>query len=635
MGTNQILKELNKDQIKPVLDFEGPSFIVAGPGSGKTHTVVSRSAYMVDQGISPESIMIFTFTNKAAAEIKDRIINKIGEEGRKIKMGTYHSVCASFLRQYADLLGFKRSFTIYDSSDSKNLLRKLCKGLTFDEKRAMEYIGKQKDQMLTPQVAMENAKSNLENDLANIYKNYQDELRAQEALDFDDLLYYTIRLLENHPSVRETLNRKYKYIVADEFHDSSKRDVRFIYLLAGEDQNVCMILDDEQSIYGFRGADLDSVLGVRKLFPSLKTFILSENYRSSQMIVNAARSLIGHNKGQIKKTIFTNNEEGVPAVFFEEYNQDNEGLRVLKLIMLLNRQYNVDFKDIAVLYRSSYLSRSIEDRLLQASIPYKVIGGTPFYARKEIKDIVAYARVIYNPFDFEAFKRVINTPKRGLGDVAVEKIFQYARHTYSQPISFLRACQEIELKGVAAKGINQFNEIIDTLAHHYETDNAADFIHKTVELTEYSKFLYQEESGAQAEDKMANVIELMEIANVFTNMEEFIQTTALQSSTDSEDPEADNNIQLMTQHASKGLEFKAVIIIGANDGISPHWKCTDGKNLEEERRLMYVAMTRAEKYLFFTRSKMMMQNGKTMPMQESRFLKEIDKKFLTRYTNKR
>jgi DNA helicase-2/ATP-dependent DNA helicase PcrA len=380
MTTVEVLKELNDDQKKPVIDYHGPSFIVAGPGSGKTKTIVSRTAYMIINGIDPSSILLFTFTNKAAKELKDRVSKEIGPTAKQITVGTYHSVCSRILRKYAETMGFNKSFTIFDTEDSTKLLKRLVKGSDIDTKDLAEYISEKKRNLLSPSTVLQNVSANNDQRLAELYERYQQELYRQDAMDFDDLIYYTIKLLEYNPDILERINTKYTYITADEFHDSSRCDIRLIELLAGTKKNICCILDDEQSIYGFRGADIEAVLGVQDLF-QVKRFILHQNYRSTKMIVNAARSLIGKNKRQIEKTIYTHNEEGTPIIFFEEQSSEKEALRVRKIVKLVTQKYGLDYQDVAVLYRMSYLSRAIEDELLKEGIPYEIVGGTPFMSR--------------------------------------------------------------------------------------------------------------------------------------------------------------------------------------------------------------------------------------------------------------
>jgi DNA helicase-2/ATP-dependent DNA helicase PcrA len=627
MSKEEILKGLSDDQKLPVKSYHGPSIVLAGPGSGKTHTSVSRAAYMIEDGIDPGSLLMFTFTNKAAKEIKERVVKRIGDAGSRITVGTYHSICARLLREYAPAIGYKSNFTIFDSEDSLKTLSDLVKGLSFDNKKALSYISDCKNKMKSPIRALQDCKNDYESGLAEVYRKYQEELFKQGAMDFDDLIYNMIIVLERNNDIKQVINGQYKYIVADEFHDSSKRDIRFIELLAGEQQNICMVLDDEQSIYAFRGADISAVLGVNNIFNNVQVFVLKQNYRSTNQIVSASRSLIAKNKCQMEKEIYTENEEGSPVVFFEENNQSDEGMRVLKLVMLLKRKYELKYKDIAILYRMSYLSRQVEEAFLKNAIPYQIIGGTPFYSRKEVKDILCYARFMVNPYDYQAFKRVINTPKRGIGEKSLEKIFNYARTEYVEPITFIQACEEIELKGKAGKGLKEFNNVVIELQENMMTDSAPDFLCRIIELIDYTKMIEEADELGKSEERLENLMELISIASVFDSLDEFLQNIVLDPKSE-DDEDSDNKVQMLTMHSSKGLEYKAVIIIGSNEGTCPHWRAQTEKEVEEERRLFYVAMTRAEKYLFLTRSKIVIQNGSATRTIQSRFIKEIDRKYI-------
>jgi len=627
----ELLDQLNEDQKKPVLDYIGPSFILAGPGSGKTFTIVARAAYMIQHGhIKPENILMFTFTNKAAKEIKDRVISKIGKQGERITIGTYHSICSLFLRKYSTLLGYEHNFSIFDAEDSKKILKRLLKDSIYDEYSLLSYISDQKNELKSPARAMNESATNEDKFKANIYNLYQKELMKQKAMDFDDLIYNMVILMKKNKFIQEELNNKYHYIISDESHDSSNRDLELIELLGGKKQNVCLILDDEQSIYSFRGANIQAVMQAHKRFNNMKTFVLRQNYRSTQNIVNASRSLISHNNNQLKKEIFSNNEKGTSLTFFEEYTAKDEAIKVVRLIKFLHKKHKIKYKDIAIFYRLSYLSRNIEEKLLQAGIPYEVIGGTSFYSREEVKDIISYARIIVNPFDFEAFNRIINKPKRRIGLKTVEKILEYARNKYSQPISFISAIREMEFKGVAKKGIKQFLTIYDELEKNYETDEPKYFLERIINITAYTDLINKKEKLDKAQDKLNNLIELCELANEFDTIENFLMTTSLNTFKEEEENEEIDKLQLMTIHASKGLEFIACIIIGANEKTIPHWKAKTSIEIEEERRLFYVAMTRAKKHLFFTRSKIVLTNGIPMTADCSRFIDEIDPQYISR-----
>lgn len=631
MDNQTILNGLNDDQKQPVLDFEGASFILAGPGAGKSHTVVSRTAYMINNGVDPSRMILFTFTNKAARELKTRVMKYIGKEGEKITVGTYHSICVRFLRRYADKIGYSNKFSIFDTDDSINVLKKLCKPAGIEYKRAMDYISDCKKRCATPEMAIRRA-NGFDQKLAAIYRDYQAELKLQDAMDFDDLIINTIVLFQSNHDVLQRINEQYTYITADEFHDSSKTDLRLMALLAGERQNICMILDPDQSIYGFRGASLDSVLGVDKIFPDLKTFVLHRNYRSTQTIVNAACSLINRNTKTIKKELYSLNDVGEELIFFAEDDQEKEALRCVKLIKTLtNAKFGLENKDICILYRMGYMSRVIEEAFLKNSIPYKIIGGLPFCSRKEIKDILSYARVVFNPHDFESYKRSVGVPKRGVGETTLEKVKVFARHNYTEAIDFVTASSELPIKGKTRVNMDGYIKLIQRLTIMYEQNIEPQvFIKEIIDSINYIQHIKDTEPlKSQQDERIANLQELLNIASTFETINDFLENMSLNSNFD--DSEEKDQVCLMTEHASKGLEFPAVIIIGSNEGTAPHYKATTTDDIEEERRLFYVAMTRAEKYLFMTRPKKVIQQGRFNYPLESRFIKEIDKKYLKRF----
>ncbi|MED1125209.1 ATP-dependent helicase [Bacillus atrophaeus] len=625
---SRILEELNEDQQQPVINYQGPSFVVAGPGSGKTHTIVSRAAYMIEEGVRPENVLLFTFTRKAAGELKERIEKRVGKKADGLTVGTYHSICSRLLRKYATYIGYENNFSIYDEEDKGKLLKKIVTDDRIKHTLVASYISDWKNKMISPTVAIENAENTFEDLAAGYYQEYQRRLKEQNAFDFDDLIYATIRLLSNHESVLREITERYHYIMADEFQDSSDRDVELIKLLGGERENVCMILDDEQSIYGFRGASVQAVLRITDHFVDLREFILRQNYRSTKTIVGAARSLIQHNTEQIEKDIFTENEDGEKIVYFETANPQEEAVKVVKVIMGLTRSENFKKKDIAILYRMSYLSRAIEEALLKNGISYTVVGGVPFYARKEVKDIMSYVRFVYNPQDVQAFDRIINTPKRGIGKKGLENIHSVANSFRGDKIDLIRACKEVALTGKAKKGIEEFNNTIEALQQLVEEGESPEtLIKNVVKLTGYKKFLLLTEKDA--DERIANVIELQSIAGQYDNLEDFIYNMALNSDINEDDEEKEEDrVQLLTMHSSKGLEFKTVLVVGVNEGIIPHWKADTLRGVEEERRLFYVAMTRAEKMLFITRPRITYVNGAPMSSKESKFIGEIDKKYI-------
>lgn len=629
----KILENLNDEQKIPVINYKGPQFVVAGPGSGKTYTIVQRTKYMIEDGVNPYHILIFTFTNKAANEIKERISAGVGEDNAsKITMGTYHSFCCRLLRKHCEVLGYKKGFSIFDTDDSDKILKKITKHSNVDFKMLGAYISGAKRHLLTPTQAIQKQQYGGQDSLGNMYQMYQNELKNQNAMDFDDLIFNTVKMLEQNPDILEAVNNRFRYISADESHDSSGADIRLIQLLAGEDQqNICFILDDNQSIYGFRGADIDAVLNIKNIFPNLKEYFLNRNYRCSGNIVGASKSLIKNNKKQIKKDIYTTNPDGNKIIVFEEKDSNKEALRVAKTIKLLNTKYEVSYKDIAILYRTSSQSRIIEEVLLKYKIPYEILSGVNFFQRKEIKDIIAYLRLLINPYDKQAFDRIINSPKRGIGKTSIEKIEDIMNSVYP-PIDPIDACREAleskALKGTAKKGVESFLEIIDKLLDKLDISSVPEMITEVLSSTEYYKYLESEEKEEEDYDsRVDNIAELIELAYEFDSLEEFIEQTSLNRK-DEEDHE-NGKVQLLTMHMSKGLEWKTVFLIGSNEGTCPHFRSLDSlKQIEEERRLYYVGMTRAKENLFITRAEKVKQGGFFRNTTRSRFIDEIDEEYL-------
>lgn len=625
-SAEEILSKLNDEQQLPVINYNGPSFIVAGPGAGKTHTIISRTQYMIVQGIKPENILLFTFTNKAAKEIKERIIKVIGEDaGNKITSGTYHSFCCRLLRKYCEKLGFKKGFTIFDSEDSEKVIKKICKGTNADPNRLKSYVSEKKRNLITPQ----DASLNREDKLANFYDAYQKELFKQNAMDFDDLIFNTIKLLRNNPDVLLKVNAQYQYITADEFHDSAKSDIHLIKLLAGMRQNVCFILDNDQSIYSFRGADLDAVLDTRYMFKDLKVYTLNNNYRCSKTIVEASKSLIAHNPVVIKKNITTENKDGMKLLVFEEKTEAEEALRVVKSIQSLTKQKYV-YKDIAILYRTNRQSRSIEDVLLKYRIPYEILSGINFYSREEIKDVMAFLKFIVNPYDSVSFERIINIPKRGLGEGSVAKIIDESR-SHFPPIDLLEACNQV--KGLRNPGKNNvllFYKEIKRLKDIKDELPVSQFIAEVVKTFNYYSHIEDKYKGDEEaiEDKIENVIELIKLGSEYMSLEEMLEQTSLDRTVETD--ESKGCVKLMTMHMSKGLEFPIVFLIGCNEGTSPHFNSVGTvKGVEEERRLFYVGMTRAKEILILTRGKSSPQpQGGWVKNRRSRFLTEINPKYI-------
>ena len=620
------LEGLNEEQFKLAQHVYGPCLGVAGPGSGKTHTVVSRVAYMIESGIHPDNILMFSFTKKAAGEMKERIVKRIESAG-SITVGTYHSFCARVLRQYAHHINFERNFSIYDPEDCKKLLKEIANDPFYKPDMMLSMISDWKSKMIAPVQAEQEAPDRFHRIIAGFYREYQKRLHEQNAMDFDDLIGHTITLLQNTPSVKKALNDRYKFITTDETQDSSRKDIELIRLLAGDDMNICMIMDDCQSIYGFRGADIEAVLNMATIFPGLVTYLLQQNYRSTSTIVNASMNLIAHNRDQIEKEIFTKNEDGEEIVVMSCASQQDEANRITRLIKGLTKEH-YNYKDIAILYRLSYVSRAIEEALLANSIPYTIIGGTPFYARKEVKDVMGYIRLLHNKRDKQAFERIINLPKRSLGPKTVETIIEISQTAEHAKTDLVNVCQSVELKGKAKTGIANFNEVMCILTEIYESGcSPAELIEAVMDTINYEQYLLSTESDA--EDRLANLIELKNIATQYDTVDDFIYNMSL-NSLDTTEEEAEDKVQLLTMHASKGLEFPAVIVAAANEGVVPSFRATTQKQIDEERRLFYVAVSRAEKLLFITRPKISIIQGQSQYTKESRFIEEMGEAFLMR-----
>lgn len=624
----RILGRLNEQQREAAINYQGPCVVNAAPGAGKTATLIARAAYMIEDGVSPDHILLFTFTRKAAKEIKDRVQAQIGEKAKGITVGTYHSFCMRLLRRYADNLGWTKNFSIYDDEDKQGILKPLCKALDQDHRTIAGTISRYKQNLLSPTEAQQIAENNYENVAAQIYEQYMQRMKSANAFDFDDLIYFAIRLLEAFPEVKATVNRKYTHITCDEAHDSSVEDLCLIQLLGGDSMNVCMILDCDQSIYSFRGANMAAVYEFIEDY-EFRQFMLERNYRSTQTIVDAARSMIAKNQEPFQKEVYSKNEIGTDIIYSVLGDTQNEAAQVVRTLKAMHKQ-GYAYKDMAVLYRMQFLSRNVEEALLKNSIPYQVVGGCPFYSRKEIKDIVSYARFIQNPYDYEAFKRIVNTPKRGVGDKSLQRIFSCHESIIcdTMPVDgLLTACKRVMFKGKSKDAMANFVAMMEQLMNYAECNSPKDTIDEIIKLTGYCSYL-RESDKDKADERIENLMELEEIACAYTELQDFLNNMILNTQKSEDGDEIFDGVNLMTMHASKGLEFPVVIMIGANEGVIPHFKASLDGDVSEERRLFYVAMTRAEKYLFIMRPKIMMRAGAPSYCRESRFVAEINPSYV-------
>lgn len=641
MQTKQeILDKLNEQQKKPVLDYMGASLIIAGAGSGKTMSIVSRTAYMIQDGIPADSILMFTFTRKGANEIKERIINVVGEQGRMVTVGTYHSVCGRLLRTYADYIGYTKNFSIYDPIDSMALLCKVIKDHNikmppnFKPEHISSKISYFKENMMNPTAAKqyaENEGTYADKISAKVYAYYQKELIEINAMDFDDLIYNVIILFEEHEDIKKIVNEQYKFIVADEVQDSSPRDLRLIYHLAGDSRNLCIVGDDAQSIYSFRGANLGAFFDFVEKY-GFKQYKLERNYRSTQTIVNAAQNVIDNNEKQLEKKCYSKNNKGQGIIILKAQDEKKEALMIAETVNRLIKN-GCQGKDIAVLYRLNKVSRKIEDAFIGTGIKYKMLSGSPFYTRNVVRDCVAYLRLVLNPCDYAAFMRVINVPKRYIGEVTLEKINALIKSMKDDIISLeevessvLKSCK---LNKRQAAGFKEFIDIIRNLtAMHNEGVEASEIIRHFVDISGYAEYAAIYEGSTS--NAMENIKELKQVARESGNtIEDLVNEIAMcETKIGSEDGEDSDRVNMLTVHGAKGLEWPIVIVAGCSNRCFPN-EDRVSVDYEEERRLFYVAMTRAKKNLIITYPVTYLKYG-SFPERcsASKFVDEIDNEFI-------
>ncbi|MBQ8152724.1 MAG: UvrD-helicase domain-containing protein [Prevotella sp.] len=646
-----LLEQLNDGQRDAVTYCEGPQLVIAGAGSGKTRVLTYKIAYLLQQGMNPWNILALTFTNKAAREMKERIGRLVGEErARYLQMGTFHSVFARILRAEASVLGFQSNFTIYDQSDSRSLVKNIIKEMQLDDKTykpasVADRISMAKNHLLLPQAYAQSdwAKDDAQHKrpmLKNIYIRYSERCKQANAMDFDDLLVYTFMLLKNHEDIRKKYIERFQYVLVDEYQDTNYAQKEILlYLFDKNKNNICAVGDDAQSIYSFRGAQIDNILGFSKEFVGTQIF-LDINYRSTKNIINAANSLITKNSFRItdKPVIQGVKEDGDYLTLKPAYSDKEEAIIVCNDIKRIKRQDQCRYSDFAILYRTNSQSRSFEEQMRKDGIPYRIYGGLSFYQRKEIKDVIAYYRVVSNPNDEEALRRIINYPTRGIGDTTVNKIVEVANtHGVSlwtvicQPMLF----QLSLAKGTAAK-IEAFRQLIEGWAARIDKEDAYELGHSIIMESGISKEIY---SSNNPEDlsRQENLEEFLGGMQDFVEgrkeedmedqmyLSDFLQEVALLTDLDSDNGDADDKVTLMTIHSAKGLEFPTVFVVGLEENIFPSPMCTNSmRELEEERRLLYVAITRAEKHCILTCAQNRWRYGKMEYDTPSRFIKDID-----------
>lgn len=641
-------KLLNKEQYEAATTIEGQVLILAGAGSGKTRVLTHRIAYMLEEkDINPYNILAITFTNKAAAEMRERVKALVGEQADRMWISTFHSSCVRILRREIEKLGYKKDFTIYDSSDQKTLVKHVMKELEINEKDISENeilgsIGKAKDNLQSPSAYMRECEGNYRKEkVARAYELYQKKLKNNNALDFDDLIFKTVELFKNHEDVLDFYQGKFKYIMIDEYQDTNKAQYEFAKLLAGKYKNICVVGDDDQCIYAWRGADIRNILDFEKDYPNAKVVKLEQNYRSKGNILEAANKVIKNNAERKSKVLRTEQEAGNKVSVYRAYSDKMEAAFVASEIKKLREDSKWDYKDFAILYRTNAQSRTFEESFRRASIPYRIFGGLKFYDRKEIKDILAYLRVILNPQDDISLRRIINVPKRSIGDATVEKLQDFAN---SQEMSLYDALLEAEyVPGLTARSKNpltKFAEIMEDIMNEAEQMKVSELIEYVLDKTGYMQAL-KDSKLIEDESRIENLEELVSDAVDFEKNREleiksgevtfedgsalssYLEKVALVQDTDNIDSE-NNYVMMMTVHSSKGLEFPVVYMVGMENGIFPSAICFDKDDqMEEARRLCYVGITRAEEKLYMTSAETRMVFGKTVSYPQSDFIQEI------------
>ena len=640
-----IYESLNNMQQEAVYHTEGPLLILAGAGSGKTRVLTHRIAYLIaEKGVNPWNILAITFTNKAAQEMRERVDKIVGMDGGSVWVSTFHSTCVRILRRHADRIGYDNNFTIYDTDDQKTLMKDVCRRLNVDTKKYKErsllaQISHAKDELITPDEMLLNAADFNEKKVAEIYREYQNSLRRNNALDFDDLIVKTVELFQHCDQVLEQYQERFRYIMVDEYQDTNTVQFKFVSLLASRYGNLCVVGDDDQSIYKFRGANIGNILGFERVFPDAKVIRLEQNYRSTQNILNAANDVIANNTERKPKTLWTENPEGDKLHFRQFMNGFEEAEYVVGDISKKHREGTCRYRDCAILYRTNAQSRLFEEKCLLANIPYKIVGGVNFYARKEIKDLLSYMKTIDNAADDLAVRRILNVPKRGIGATTIGRVQEYADHMQVSFYDALRVSEEIPSIGRAQSKIDGFVTFIQSLKSKAAAYTVQELLEEIIDLTGYADELREEdteESRARLENidelisKTVSYQEVMAAEGREASLSGFLEEIALIADIDSVDPDQDY-VLLMTLHSAKGLEFPYVYLAGMEDGVFPSSMCIfsgDLSDMEEERRLCYVGITRAMKDLTLTCAQQRMIRGETQYNRVSRFVREIPRELV-------
>lgn len=642
IGEIKMLEGMNDRQYEAATHKEGPLLIIAGAGSGKTRVLTHRIAYLIEEHkVNPFNIMAITFTNKAAAEMRERIDKIVGFGSESIWVMTFHSTCVRILRRHIDNIGYDNSFTIYDTDDQKSVMKAVFKKLNIDPKQLKEStvlkeISRAKDELLGPDdYASTYAADYSKRRIVECYREYQETLRRNNALDFDDLIRFTVALFRACPEILENYQDRFKYIMVDEYQDTNTAQFTFVKMLADKYRNICVVGDDDQSIYKFRGANIQNILNFEKVYRDTKVVKLEQNYRSTQSILNVANAVIANNTGRKGKKLWTAREDDEPVYFRAFENAREEAIEIGSEIASYKRRGIADFKDIAILYRTNAQSREFEEYFVHENIPYQLVGGVNFYARKEIKDLLAYLKTVDNARDDLQVKRIINVPKRGIGLTTVTKISDFADNN---DMSFYDACKiadEIPGLGKASAKINSFVEMIETYKNALQETTILDVIKQLIEDTGYIEEI-RAEDGERADEREENIGELLSKIKSYEDehpentLSDFLEEVALVSDLDSVD-ENDSRVLLMTIHSAKGLEYPICYVSGMEEGIFPSYMTINSGNdddIEEERRLAYVAFTRAMNKLTITYAKARMIRGETQYNPVSRFVREIPTEYL-------
>ena len=637
---------LNPAQTQAVAHTDGPLLIMAGAGSGKTKVLTCKIAALLEKGISPYNILAITFTNKAATEMRQRVDNMIGEKAKYVWLSTFHSFCARFLRFEIEALGiYKKNFVIYDTADAQTLIKNCLKELNLDEKQYAPYavqstISNAKNMMLSPEEFARDAGDFFARKVAEIYDVYQQHLLENNALDFDDLLMLAVKVLKEHSDVREKYQDRFQYILVDEYQDTNGAQYQLTTLLAGKYRNLCVVGDADQSIYGWRGADIRNIMDFEKDYPEAAVIKLEQNYRSTKTILNAANSVIEHNIDRKPKELWTNNPQGEKIIHYTASDERDEADFITREAVKQKTLFNASYGDMAVLYRTNAQSRALEEGFMHAGVPYTMVGGLKFYDRKEIKDILAYLRLIYNPEDTVSLMRIINVPKRSLGAVTMNKLAEFADMYNMNLFDAVSAPETAPITPKAKHALTAFAEFIMEMSNLSMQISVHELIEKVMEKSGYVAEL-EKENKIENQTRLENMQEFLSVAKNFEatseepTLENFLSTVSLVSDIDNADIEGDS-VTLMTMHSAKGLEFPIVFLSGMEEGLFPHARTLMNEaEIEEERRTCYVGITRAERKLYITNAQRRMIFGRGVSYEPSRFISEIPIQYLEEKEAKR